>query len=85
MSAHSPFRTLRNAPTKTQIAMSIAEDTIEEYRICRMAAGNDAPETQETLDLLRRLAALMKGPHKDAVRPIVERAFPVLAAPQGTA
>ena len=79
------FRSIPNVKTRTQIAVEIAEDTIEAYRVERMAAGSDAPESEHTKRLLLTLAALMKGPHKAAVRPVVERAFPVLAAPQGEA
>ena len=82
--AQSLFRSIKSAKTRTQIAVEIAEDTIEDYRSHRMA-DPDAPETEHTKRLLLTLAALMKGPHKAAVRPVVERAFPVLAAPQGEA
>jgi len=83
--AQTLFRQLRNHKTKTQIAIEIAQDTIEEYRIERMAVGSDAPESEHTRELLMRLRALLKGPHKAAVKPVIERAFPVLAAPQGQA
>lgn len=79
------FRSIQNAKTRTQIAVEIAEDTIEDYKRERESLSADDPESEHTKRLLLTLAALMKGPHKAAVRPVVERAFPVLAAPQGEA
>lgn len=85
MSAHSIFRSIRQPVSRRQMAIDMTHRTIEEYRALRMLAGSEAPETAETLDLLKRLAALMKGPHGAAVKPIAEQAFPVLAPPQGHA
>lgn len=89
LSASSLFRSLKTPLTKDQIAVQLAEDAIEEYRMermaARMAAGSDAPETAHGMQLLQRLAALMKGPHGHAVKPVVFKAFPELEPPKGTA
>lgn len=85
MSAQSIFRSIKQPVSRRQMAIDMTHRTIEEYRALRMMAGSEAPETEESLGLLKRLAVLMKGPHGAAVKPIAERAFPVLAAPQGQA
>lgn len=85
MSAESLFRSIQHKPTKRQIALSITRNTIEEYRALRMASGMDAPESEHGFELLKRLAALMKGPHAAVVRPVVFQAFPELEPPKGTA
>lgn len=85
LSASSLFRSLKTPLTKDQIAVQIAEHAIEEYRAGRMAAGSDAPETEHGMQLLQRLAALMKGPHGHVVKPVVIKAFPELEPPKGTA
>jgi hypothetical protein len=85
MSASSPFRSLKNPITKSQIAVQIATDAIEEYRALRMMAGHDAPESPEGMAVLQRLAVLMKGPHGTVVKPVVFQAFPELEPPKGTA
>ncbi len=83
--AGSIFRSLRTPLSKDEIAVQLAENAIEEYRIGRMAVGRDAPETPESMALLQRLAVLMKGPHGHVVRPVVFKAFPELEPPKGNA
>lgn len=85
MSASSIFRSIRQPLTKSQIAVMLAENAIEEYRSMRMATGSDAPETPEGFEVLRRLSALMKGPHAAVVKPVVFKAFPELEPPKGSA
>lgn len=85
LSASSIYRSLKTPRTKDQIAVQLAERTIEDYRTLRMCAGMDAPESPEGLALLQRLAVLMKGPHGTVVRPVVFQAFPELEPPKGTA
>lgn len=83
--AHSLFRQIKNQPTPAQLAVSFALNDIEQYRATRMSLPEDAPEPPENIDILRRLAVLMKGPHGKVVRPVVEKAFPSLRAPEGHA
>ena len=79
------FRSMHSPKTKDQIAVEIATDAIEEYRFLRMSLGSDAPETEQGFEILRRLSALMKGPHGKVVRPVVFKAFPELEPPKGSA
>jgi hypothetical protein len=83
--AQSLFRRFQNKQSPAQMAVAFALNDIEEYRMARMALPEDAPEPPENLERLRRLAVLMKGPHGAKVRPVVEKAFPSLRAPEGTA
>jgi hypothetical protein len=83
--AQSIFRSLQNKQSPAQMAVAFALQDIEAYRATRMALGEDAPEPPENIERLRRLAVLMKGPHGAKVRPVVERAFPSLKAPEGHA
>lgn len=84
--AHSlAFRSLKNQPSPAQMAVSFALNDIEAYRATRMSLPEDAPEPPENIEILRRLAVLMKGPHGHVVRPVVEKAFPSLRKPEGTA
>lgn len=83
--AHSLFRSLQNKQTPAQIAVEIALNDIEQYRASRMELPEDAPEPPENIERLRRLAVLMKGPHGSKVRPVVEKYFPSLRTPEGTA
>jgi hypothetical protein len=83
--AHSLFRSLENKQTPAQMAVAFAIQDIEAYRATRMTLSEDAPEPPENVERLRRLAVLMKGPHGSKVRPVVERAFPSLRAPEGHA
>lgn len=80
-----PFQSLKNPLTKDQIAVNIAKDTIESYRLERMTQGSESPETEYGMRLLKTLAVLMKGPHGAKVRPVVYEAFPELEPPKGTA
>lgn len=83
--AQSLFRSIANRQSPAQIAVEIALQDLEGYRATRMALPEDAPEPPENLERLRRLAVLMKGPHGSKVRPVVERYFPSLRAPEGHA
>lgn len=83
--AHSLFRQMQNRQTPAQMAVSFALNDIEAYRASRMLLPEDAPEPPENIEILKRLAVLMKGPHGKAVRPVVEKAFPSLRAPEGHA
>lgn len=83
--AQSIFRRIENKLTPAQQAVAIALEDIESYRATRMALPEDAPEPAENIQILRRLAVLMKGPHGPKVRPLVEKAFPSLRAPEGHA
>ncbi len=83
--AQSLFRRLENKQSPAQMAVAFALDDIESYRASRMALPDDAPEPPENIDILRRLAVLMNGPHGSKVRPVVEQAFPSLRKPEGTA
>lgn len=83
--AHSLFRSIENKQSPAQLAVSFALNDIEEYRATRMSLPEDAPEPPENIERLKRLIVLMKGPHGSKVRPVVERAFPSLRQPEGTA
>lgn len=79
MSATRIFETFKRPATKTEIAMQIAMDTIEEHQLAR-TGREDQPWDAHDTDRMQRLAALLVGPHKDAVTPIVLKAYPQMAA-----
>lgn len=74
----SLFRSFVNQPTKDQIAAQIAEDTIREHEQARIGRESE-PLDAHDLDRLQRLAALLTGPRKDAVKPVVARLWPDFA------
>lgn len=83
--AQSVFRRLENRLSPAQMAVAFALQDIEAYRATRMLLPDDAPEPPENIQILQRLAVLMKGPHGAKVRPVVEKAFPSLRQPEGRA
>lgn len=75
MSATRLFASYKRLATKTEIAMQITMDTIEEHEESRRGR-EDQPWDAHDRDRMNRLAALLTGPHHEAVRPIVERLWP---------
>lgn len=75
MSATRIFESFKRPATKTEIACHIAEETIREHEQARLGREEEPWDAADT-DRMERLAALMVGPHKQAVTPIVERLWP---------
>lgn len=79
MSAVKVFTSFKRPATKTEIAKHIAEETIAEHKAERKGREHEPPNDRD-MDRLNRLATLMVGPHKDAVIPVVLRAYPQMAS-----
>lgn len=87
----SVFESFKNPATKTQIAVHLAEEAIQEFKQARKGREEEVWNDADT-DLLHRLGALLLGPHRAAVEPIILKTLPWMAGliesppdPQGTA
>lgn len=78
MSATRIFASFRRPATKDEIAAQIAEDTIREHEQARVGREHEPWDAADT-DRMERLAALLTGPRKHAVQPVVYRLWPDFA------
>lgn len=72
------FESFKNPATKAQIAVHLAEETIREHQAARKGRENEPWDAADS-DRMQRLGALMVGPHKNAVIPIVLKHYPQMA------
>src|SRR5262245_25451352 len=75
-------------PTKEEMAADLALEMCEVIKTARAEAlrreeqcESPLPPTKETLDAQATLDALMKGPHKWVVTPVILEQFPELVRP----